>query len=554
MKKNFIYIVSILAATLFSFSSCSDFLDRMPDDELSDGSFWKTPDDAKMFIGDVYRQVLPGGDTGDIDNDINSDNAVHGIKWAAGDISRGVYDPAGFSWTTEYKAIRACNVLLANIDKIPDYTDVEDKESVIGEARFLRGYVYFGLIQSFGDVPYVDQPLELHEMGNITRTPVDEVYAKMMEDFDYAIEHLPLERASSETGRATKGAANAMKARAALYFKHFDTAAQAAKEVIDSNEYELFDANNTGQYAKLFWEEQEACSEVILARQFSSPVVTNYVIGWGCFPTLGWGGINPTQSLVDAFECVDGAPITESPLYDETNPFENRDPRLEVCVLHDGETMYGVTIKTAPLPSSGNTGVNQHNDATATGYYNQKYLDPSIDPQTTGWEMGRDWHVIRFAEVLLTYAEAQNEISPLDASAFEAVNRVRRRVGLPDLQNTDASSPTYCATQDALRQRIRNEWRVEFAMEGGKRQWDIRRWGIASEVLNAPFLGMKYTIIEDEANADPADDGRVCILYQGENIQLTGSRYEEHNYLYPIPQTEIDLNPALVQNPGYPTR
>ena len=216
--------------------------------------------------------------------------------------------------------------------------------------------------------------------------------------------------------------------------------------------------------------------------------------------------------------------------------------------------MYGVTIKTAPLPSSGNTGVNQHNDATATGYYNQKYLDPSIDPQTTGWEMGRDWHVIRFAEVLLTYAEAQNEISPLDASAFEAVNRVRRRVGLPDLQNTDASSPTYCATQDALRQRIRNEWRVEFAMEGGKRQWDIRRWGIASEVLNAPFLGMKYTIIEDEANADPADDGRVCILYQGENIQLTGSRYEEHNYLYPIPQTEIDLNPALVQNPGYPTR
>ncbi len=550
MKKNYIYI-AFLAITLFGFSSCSDFLDRMPDDELSDGSFWKTPNDAKMFIADVYRQVLPGGGAGDIDSDINSDNAVHGIKWAAGDVSRGIYDPAAMGWSGDYKAIRACNVLLSKIDNVPNY-DQADKEAVMGEARFLRGYIYFNLIQTFGGVPYVDQPVDLKEMGNITRTPVEEVYAKVMEDFDYAIAHLPAQWGSSDYGRATKGAANAMKARAALYFKHFDTAAEAAKAVMDSGEYELFDAGNTGQYAKLFWEEQEACKEAVLVRQFNAPELTNYIIGWGCFPTKGWGGINPTQSLVDAFECTDGAPISSSALYDETDPFKNRDPRLEVCVLHDGEEMYGVTIKTAPLKSSGNTGVAQHNDATATGYYNQKYLDPSIDPQSTGWDMGKDWHVIRYAEVLLTYAEAKNEISGLDASAFDAVNQVRRRVGMPDLQNTDASKPTYCGTQDALRQRIRNEWRVEFAMEGGKRQWDIRRWGIAKEVMNAPFLGMKYKMVNDP-NADPKDDGKVCILYQGENIKLTGSKYEDHNFLYPIPQEEIDLNKALTQNPGYPT-
>lgn len=526
MKKNYIYI-AFLAITLFGFSSCSDFLDRMPDDELSDGSFWKTPNDAKMFIADVYRQVLPGGGAGDIDSDINSDNAVHGIKWAAGDVSRGIYDPAAMGWSGDYKAIRACNVLLSKIDNVPNYNQA-DKEAVMGEARFLRGYIYFNLIQTFGGVPYVDQPVDLKEMGNITRTPVEEVYAKVMEDFDYAIAHLPAQWGSSDYGRATKGAANAMKARAALYFKHFDTAAEAAKAVMDSGEYELFDAGNTGQYAKLFWEEQEACKEAVLVRQFNAPELTNYIIGWGCFPTKGWGGINPTQSLVDAFECTDGAPISSSALYDETDPFKNRDPRLEVCVLHDGEEMYGVTIKTAPLKSSGNTGVAQHNDATATGYYNQKYLDPSIDPQSTGWDMGKDWHVIRYAEVLLTYAEAKNEISGLDASAFDAVNQVRRRVGMPDLQNTDASKPTYCGTQDALRQRIRNEWRVEFAMEGGKRQWDIRRWGIAKEVMNAPFLGMKYKMVNDP-NADPNDDGKICILYQGENIKLTGSKYEDHN-------------------------
>ncbi len=551
MKKNFIYI-ALLAITLFGFSSCSDFLDRIPDDELSDGSFWKTPNDAKMFIADVYRQVLPGGDTGDIDGDIESDNAVHGIKWAAGDVSKGIYDPAAMSWSGDYKAIRACNILLSKIDNIPDY-DQTDKEAVMAEARFLRGYIYFGLIQTFGGVPYVDQPVDLKEMGNITRTPVEEVYAKVMEDFDYAIAHLPAEWGSSDYGRATKGAANAMKARAALYFKHYDTAVDAAKAVMDSGKYELFDANNTGKYAHLFWEEQEACKEAILVRRFNAPELTNYIIGWGCFPTKGWGGINPTQSLVDAFECIDGSPIDKSTTYDPTNPFKDRDPRLEVCVLHDGEEMYGVTIKTAPLKSSSSTGVAQHNDATATGYYDQKWLDPSIDPQSTGWDMGKDWHVIRYAEVLLTYAEAKNEITALDASAFEAVNQIRRRVGMPDLQNTDATKPTYCGTQDALRQRIRNEWRVEFAMEGSKRKWDIRRWGIAKDVLNAPFLGMKYKMVDDP-NAPEGDNGKKCILYQGENIKLTGSKYEDHNYLFPIPQEEIDLNPALTQNPGYPTK
>ena len=550
MKKN--YYIALLAITLFGFCSCSDFLDRMPDDELSDGSFWKTPNDAKMFIADVYRQVLPGSNSGDIDGDINSDNAVHGIKWAAGDVSRGIYDPAAMGWSGDYKAIRACNILLSKIDNISDYNQV-DKEAVMGEARFLRGYIYFGLIQTFGGVPYVDQPVDLKEMGNITRTPVEEVYTKVIEDFDYATAHLPAEWGSSDYGRATKGAANAMKARAALYFKHYDTASDAAKSVMDSGEYELFDANNTGKYANLFWEEQEACKEAILVRQFNAPELTTYIIGWGCFPTKGWGGINPTQSLVDAFECADGSPIDKSTTYDPTNPFKDRDPRLEVCVLHDGEEMYGVTIKTAPLKSSGSTGVAQHNDATATGYYNQKWLDPSIDPQSTGWDMGKDWHVIRYAEVLLTYAEAKNEISPLDASAFDAVNQVRRRVGMPELQNTDASKPTYCGTQDALRQRIRNEWRVEFALESGKRQWDIRRWGIAKEVLNAPFLGMKYKMVDDP-NAPDGDNGKKCILYQGENIKLTGSKYEDYNYLYPIPQEEIDLNPALIQNPEYPTK
>lgn len=538
--------LSIIAAALLmgSFSSCSDFLDRYPLEELSDESFWKTEKDAEMAVSNLYN-VLP---TWDVDEAINSDDAVHGIKWAAGNQSKGVYDPADYGWSGEYGYIRQANLILEKIQEMDLSEDAYKK--LEGQARFFRAYTYFTLIRSFGAVPYIDKPLELTDVENITRTPKDEVYAKVMEDFDIAIANLPVQWDETNSGRITKGAAMAMKARAALYYNNWQTAMDEAKKVMDLGQYELYDKDNTGRYKELFWEVADGCDEFILSVQFNAPTRTHYLIGWECFPTLGWGGLNPTQSLVDAFEDINGAPIANSTIYDSTNPFANRDPRLEVNVLHDGETMYGVTIKVAPLSSSGNTGIGQHGDATATGYYQQKWLDPSIDPQSTGWDMGKDWVVIRYAEVLLTYAEAKNELSPLDPSAFDAVNQVRRRVGMPDLQNTDPTKPTYCGTQDDLRKRIWNEWRVEFALEGGKRQWDIRRWGIAKDVLNAPFEGLRYTLVDDP-NAPKGDNGKKCILYVGEPLKLTGSHYEDHNYLLPIPQTEIDLNPKLEQNPGY---
>lgn len=538
--------LSIIAAALLmgSFSSCSDFLDRYPLEELSDESFWKTEKDAEMAVSNLYN-VLP---TWDVDEAINSDDAVHGIKWAAGNQSKGVYAPSDYGWSGEYGYIRQANLVLEKIQEMDLSEDAYKK--LEGQARFFRAYTYFTLIRSFGAVPYIDKPLELTDVENITRTPKDEVYAKVMEDFDIAIANLPVQWDEANSGRITKGAAMAMKARAALYYNNWQTAMDEAKKVMDLGQYELYDKDNTGRYKELFWEVADGCDEFILSVQFNAPTRTHYLIGWECFPTLGWGGLNPTQSLVDAFEDINGAPIANSTIYDSTNPFANRDPRLEVNVLHDGETMYGVTIKVAPLSSSGNTGIGQHGDATATGYYQQKWLDPSIDPQSTGWDMGKDWVVIRYAEVLLTYAEAKNELFPLDPSAFDAVNQVRRRVGMPDLQNTDPTKPTYCGTQDDLRKRIWNEWRVEFALEGGKRQWDIRRWGIAKDVLNAPFEGLRYTLVDDP-NAPKGDNGKKCILYVGEPLKLTGSHYEDHNYLLPIPQTEIDLNPKLEQNPGY---
>lgn len=547
MKKNFLYIA---AAVALGFSSCVE-LDRYPLEELSDGSFWKSATDANMAVSDLY----PSLPYWDVDEAINSDDAVHGIKWAASNVSKGIYDPQDMSWDGTYSVIRQANLILSKIDEIPDYNQVE-KNKVLGQAYFFRAFHYFDLIRTFGDVPYVDKPLTLADQEGITRTPRAEVYSKVMADLDKAIEYLPTTWPASEYGRITKGAALAMKARAALYYGNWQDAANYAKDVIDLGIYELYDKDNTGKYKELFWEKADGCDEFILVRQFNQTDDTWYLIGWEAFPTMGWGGINPTQSLVDAFEDIEGAPIAKSALYDETNPFANRDPRLEVNVLHDGETMYGKTIKVAPLKSCYPTGISQHGDATATGYYQQKWLDPDVDPSDygtpgEGWNMGKDAVVIRYAEILLTYAEAMNELSALDANAFDAVNQVRRRVGMPDLQNTDPSKPTYCATQDDLRQRIRNEWRVEFALEGGKRQWDIRRWGIAMEVMNKPRLGLKYSLVES-ADAEKEDNGIICILYQGDK-QAVGAEtaYKEHNYVYPIPQSEIDLNKNLKQNDGY---
>ena len=543
MKKNFLYIA---AAAVLGFSSCVE-LDRFPLEELSDGSFWKSATDAEMAVSDLYPS-LPS--IYEIDDAINSDDAVHGIKWAAGNVSKGIYDPLDMGWSGSYGAIRQANVILSKIDEVPNY-ETADKNKVLGQTYFFRAFHYFDLIRTFGDVPYIDKPLTLADQEGITRAPRAEVYSKMMADFDKAIEYLPTSWSGSDYGRITKGAALAMKARAALYYGDWQVAADNAKKCMDLGVYELYDKDNTGKYAELFWEKADGCNEFICIQQHKAGVNGSYLLGWSAFPTLGWGGLNPTQSLVDAFEDIEGAPIAKSALYDEKNPFANRDPRLEVNVLHDGEVMYDQTIKVAPLKSSGNTGIGRHGDATATGYYMQKWLDPSVYPLTDGWDMGKDQVVIRYAEVLLTYAEAKNELAGLDASAFDAVNQVRRRVGMPELQNSDASKPTYCATQDDLRQRIRNEWRVEFALEGGKRQWDIRSWGIAMDVMNKPRLGLKYELVESP-DAKEGDGGMICILYQGDK-QAVGeaTAYKEHNYLYPVPQKEIDLNPNLTQNPGY---
>lgn len=539
MKRNILNIM--LLALVGGFASCVD-LDRYPLEELSDGSFWKTAGDAQAAVSQLYNYLPETASM--MDETINSDDAIHGIKWAAGSLAYGIYDPANFGWKSNYAAIRKANLVLMKAPEI-EGAAAADINPIMGEAYFFRAYEYWTLIRDYGRVPYVDHPLELSEQDDIVQSERDDVLKKVYADYDKAAELLPATWGAADYGRVTKGAALGMKSRAALYYGDYATALAAAKAVKNLGVHSLW----TGDYADLFREAADGCSERLLVRNFVEGAGTweQYYIGFESFPTIGWGGIDPTQSLVDAFECTDGLSIKESPLYDPTDPFKNRDPRLEVAVLHDGETYtyesldgpVSKTIHVAPVSENYPQGIGTHGDATATGYYQQKWLDPTKDPQddNQGWDCGMDATIMRYAEILLTIAECENELNGPTAEAYAAVNEVRGRVGMPALPAG--------LSKEQFRARVRNEWRVEMCMEEGLRQWDLRRWGIAKEVYNNldNWNGISLLL-----NADGS-----YTLYQGTPYRYYDSApgYADHNFVYPIPQTEIDLNPNLQQNPGY---
>jgi len=523
----------VLAIAMGMFASCDDaFLDRFPQDELSSGSFWKTEQDAELFVTDIYN-ALP---TFSIEDDNMSDNSVHGIKWAEGDVAKGIYDPLNgtFSgkWSGSYKTIRKANVLFENIENIADM-DATKKKQIIAQAKFFRAYAHLELAMVFGDVPIVKNTLSIEETYNIVRDPLNDVVDFIVLDLQEAADDLPQSWDADNYGRITKGAALALKARAELFFHRYADAETSALAVINLNEYELYQ----GDYAELFYTSGPGDvrkKEMVIETQRKPNDKGNWYNTFSAPPGFGWGGINPTQSFVDEFECIDGLSITESDLYDDADPFTNRDPRLEVNVLHHGEDFRDMTWGTRPLTEDAPQGIATHGDATATGYYQQKFFDPLDDMGgANAWESGHDWPVLRYAEVLLVYAEARLEQNKIDAATYDVIDDVRERVNMPLVDRSKYND------QSTLRELVRREWRAEFGMEG--RRWlDIRRWDIGMDVLNGYFLGMKY-------------DASTETAFIGENVKVGVERqYKAHNRLWPIPQEQRDLNPNLTQNTGYP--
>jgi hypothetical protein len=367
---------------------------------------------------------------------------------------------------------------------------------------------------------------------------------QITKDCDEAAAALPVVMPAAELGRATKVAALALKARVLLYFAsplnnstnalpRWQNAANAAKAVMafgpppGTGEYGLHP-----DYYRLFLD-KPGNKEIIFARKFQNPSINpsdgarnKWYMSVPGVNDGAWGGFSPTQNLVDAYEMKNGKPITDpSSGYNAQSPYTDRDSRLDKSILHQGSVYKGgIIIETF---RGGNTNNTNRLDSSKTGYGLLKMVDTS--KYGAAGNADNDWIFMRYAEVLLNYAEAQNEAVGPDATVYDAINQVRTRSGQPAVPAG--------LTAAAMRSRIQNERRVELAFEE-HRFFDVRRWKLGSVYFKDPIRKVQIT---KESN------GTLTYNYP----KWEDRDYKEHQNFLPLPQSEVDKNKKLIQNQGY---
>ena len=446
-------------------------------------------------------------------------------------------------WFRGYRSIREINYALANINSVPmsSYT----RNRLIAELHFIRAYRYHDMIRAYGAVPLVgDKVWELTDnnfMPLYARSPVQDCIAYAVKELDLA--SAGLKGVTLPDGRASMEAAMALKARLLLYAASplytdgnndatkWAAAAAAAKAVMDLGKFTLFP-----DYRNEFL--TNSTSEDIYERLYS-PVVghsglelTNGPNGYN-----GWGGNTPLENFVDAYQMKNGKAITDPTSgYNPQDPYTNRDPRLAATVLYNGHPYRGRNVETfVPGGLDSKDGGGPWN-TTLTGYYILKFMNEGInpnDPNNLYQDQTQDqpFKYIRYAEILLNYAEAQNEAIGPDGSVYNALNQIRVRVGMPNI--------TPGLSQSGMRLAIQNERQVELSFED-HRFYDVRRWKIANVTENVPAYGIKPT---------KNTDGSITYT---KFIALGNRKFADKNYWMPIPKSEILASGGkLQQNPGY---
>lgn len=541
------YAVLILALV----GGCdSDILNQVPKDSLTEEVVWSDPNAASQFVYGIYGAV-PSGFDRNYDGwakglyilDAGSDDAENAINWTSadllntGDFLPG-YVPYYTIWPDGYRLIRAANSALENLDQLEDEALVKQLKA---ETHFLRAYLYHDLLRYYGmksdgaeatGIPIIDHTLTPDDDINMSRNTYDEVVDFIISDLDAAIPSLP-NKGEVEVGRATKGAAYALKGRVLLYAERWAESATASAKVMNGD-YSLYP-----DYRKIFLDENN--DEVVWVKKFQNPDKTHQSeaggtagAGWDVYNSprtfagpndAGWVGNCPTQNFVDAYEMVDGQSQSESPLYDPANPFDNLDPRFDATVVHDGSTFRGQVMEMYPGGKHDLPGAN-----TPTGYYTRKFHREDVPVYSLPGD--QDWIYIRYAEVLLNYAEAKNEAGGPDPSIYDAINEIRSRpsVDMPDIPGG--------LSKEELRQRIRHERRIELVYEE-HRFYDIRRWRIAEDLLNGPMQGIEMTV----------EDGTGDIIYS--KFDFEERSFPPKLYVMPISQSEMDKSPGLTQIAGW---
>jgi hypothetical protein len=512
MKKIFIVILISLG-----FVNCSDdYVSRNSLTQIAEGNFWQSESDAFLALNGVYAALqgksMYGGHLNGFMGipgfDGFSDNCYNNFKWEGpGIFMEGVANSASGPieniWNDHYRGIARVNDVIRNVKNIStELVPQETKDALLGQAYFLRALFYFNLAVYFEEVPLITEPQTLDE-AFVPKNTYDEINAQIVEDLKFASEKLPVSHPSNFYGYATKGAALGLFARVQLYNKEYTGpfgVVELTNQIIGLG-YALHP-----NYAELFTEAGETSSEVVFAVRFlrgdntsSGETFSATFLG---FPK---GDMRPMPNLVNDFLCIDGLPITTSPLYDANNKGNNRDPRANASVYFKGDQYMDSPVRNFP-------------GAAAAPFGQRKYIrrGPDALGNAVFGEGSQDFHVIRYADVLLMRAEALVETDDV-TGARDLINQVRARVGMPTVQSVN---PT--VNQNQMRTIVRQERRVELAFEG-LRFMDIKRWETVQDAFR-------------RAESDQ---------YPGYNPSYQGRKSE----VFPIPQSEVDVNPNLVQNP-----
>lgn len=505
----------IIILLIFIFASCeSDFLDKNPLDSISSQGFWNTKADVETGLAGVYSRLQQNfigyeriyfeGLTDNTYSPINF-NQRNIFEMTLGNISPSTGGAIDNMYSSPYRAITSCNLFLDNVDKAKDNVLPAQLDAYKAEVRFIRALCYFDLVQLFGEVPMYKNYFSTIEEGKVAKSTKAEIYTFIEEDLNFAIAKLPDTKYS---GHAVKGSAQALLGRVLLTQEKWPEAATVLKQIIDDGKFQL-----SNSYKNLFLVDGQANAAVNCEIMFS----TNYALGnpqrlspqpaGYDVEMANWALVQPFKTFADAYQMTDGNSSSTSPLVN--TDYANRDPRLDMTMKLPKETWKNPNTQVAQVVDN----------PSVTGFIMEKYVDLNKIPISgaTAPTSTQDYIHLRYADVLLMYAEAKNEASGPDVTVYGAINQVRARATV----NMPAVVQANYGDKGLLREYIRNERRVELALEG-LRYFDLKRWKIAESKLNGVST-----------------------------VGTQPMQFLPKNYYLPLQQSEIDRNPKLVQNPDY---
>ena len=560
MKKLF-YILSV--ALLATGCNFLDFDESSSDYSRED--MYLTYSNIQKMLTNVYG-YMPNKNIYDVSDalrDCGSDDAEYGDPDASVQrFTNGTWSALNTvddKWSTMYSGIRSANEFLESIKTVDlsmyQYETkyqrwLEHLKYYPYQAKVLRAYYFFELARRYGDIPMPLTMLTAEEANAIEKTPFEEVISFIVSECDEAAKNLPdtyVGLLDDEVGRVTRGFALAVKTKALLYAasplhnpsgdkSKWEKAAAAAKEIMDLNVYRLDPDEKANNYTS-----QEVIF-AIMRSESSSFELYNFPVRFTEGQRTYLAGNYPTQNLVDAFQTANGYDITlgpngwqtADPDFDVTKPYEGRDPRFARAILADGMAFKGSTIET--FVGGKDYSATRNDLGSPTGYYLRRYIQESTSFTPENEVKNKhQWIVYRYAETLLTYAEAMNEYlgnptstgGNFSISALEALNMVRANAGMPDVTVT---------SQSDFREAVRREWRVEFAFED-HRFWDVRRWDIG-QATQGQIDGVEIT--------------RAGGKSEYKRMTVETRTWTARQNLFPIPQSELFCNPNLnPQNTGW---